>query len=132
MGILGKRGNSPDIIDFTLLQKRGLIKKQRKARDILDLTAGQAVQQSLNEEISKQGSEAGASPLSFLDNLAGASSESGSYFDSENKGELSEEKSAEINTLRVKLEDLEYKLERLMEKFNKIGERLDEFEKKVS
>ena len=124
MGILGKKG--VETIDYTLLQKKGFIKKKEEqktpysvdSQGMVDLTGNAAKTDSMSADSS-------SSPFGFLDSLAGASSSnsSASHFDS-NGG-------VEINAIRIKIDDLEYKLSNLLEKLALIESKLDNFERKV-
>ncbi len=133
MGILKKR--SPDI-DFTLLQRRGIIRKPKDMKDVLDLTANSRAS-PLDAQV-LQTQTAAASPFSFLDAPATSAA---SFFDnnssapsasSQSLGVVSAEKLAEIDNLKVQIENLEFKLERLLEKFDSISLKLTEFERKVT
>ncbi|MEK6893528.1 MAG: hypothetical protein AABX07_04960 [Nanoarchaeota archaeon] len=151
MGFLKK--SSPDI-DFTLLQKRGIIRKPKEVKDVLDLTAKQAVGQ-LEAQVSQ--TQTAASPFSFLDTAGGAASFFNNNGSSVNSSAVSAEKLAEIDnvknsginsgacseflntskienflSLKVQIDNLEFKLERLLEKFDGVSLKLAEFERKIT
>ena len=117
MGLFRKKQG--DILDITLLKKRGIIKKSEIAplsssinpkTGFLDLTA-------LPSNTKPPAPSASAPPsqdlFGFLD--ASASQEMSSQIAS-----TPPENSLEVQSLRVKIEDLEYKLERLLEKISAI------------
>lgn len=129
-----------DTYDYTLLQKRGLLKKEeikssgvKVTRDGYFELGGGA--ENLKEEIQSAGanlagnSPAGEqSPLSFLDAFAASASNSdGKNFNAEI---AADDKTAQH--LAVKLDDLEYKLERFLERLEKIEARVLRFEQRVT
>ena|SRR3989344_9606173 len=125
--------------DYTLLQKRGLLKKEEAKRSGVKVTkdgyfelGGNA--ENLKEEIQSAGANLAGNfpadeknPLSFLDTFA-ASVSSNSDGQNFNSGSAADDKS--VQHLNVKLEDLEYKLERFLERLEKIEERILKFEQK--
>lgn len=102
---------SDEVIDYTYLQKRGLLKlpKEQETNEnkVIDYTSSNPV----NPIASSNESTTNSNPL-------------GSFFDSANAFQNtsptntsnSTSNSDEIATLRVKLDDLEYKFERAMER----------------
>ena len=132
MGWFRKR-RGEDVIDLTDLYKRGLLKSQEVTEestsdgDLVDFSSSGGV--GGGESSSSSGSE-GASALGFLSNLAGAGSSAGessdpSYGSYTNKlKEARRSNLAEFNTMRIKLEDLEYKLDRFIERIDKMEEKL--------
>jgi len=129
--ILGKKRGVD--IDFTLLQKKGLIKKQLEKKSqwkvnksgFIELapSPGEMINPSntsnlgfLENMVNKQNISAAASdtnPLrGFFDNSSGLNPLSPPTLDDSQK--------SDFNTLKVKLDDLEYKLERLLERIDKL------------
>jgi hypothetical protein len=94
-----------DFIDFTMLQKRGLLNNEEQSEqseDVIDLTApsgGTATSET-----------SGASALSFFDNPSALSS------GSSGSSTASPSSSMEVSDLKVRLENAEYKLERALER----------------
>ena len=132
-----------DFIDYTYLQKRGIIKKEedkpsgvKMTNDgFLDLNNSApetAVSAYPNNDIlgsltgvaetSSNSSAENNNPLSFFDNV---SSNSASTIPS-NSGE-----NLEVQGLKLKIDDLEYKLSNLLEKMAEISSKLAEFEERV-
>lgn len=97
-----------EIIDFTHLKKRGLIKETQEitqpSQEFLDMTSQQQTQNQ--------------NPLSFLDALATNTSQN----------TTSQTNNSELT---IKLENLEYQLERLTEKLSTIEEKIAKFEERV-
>src|SRR3989344_5442398 len=132
MGILRKR-DKIDVIDFTDLQKRGILKQDfsnnfdssdySDGDGTLDFTKqGNFLSRKSDSSNGSSGSSAVSSgSFDFLGNLAGASTSSVSNV-SENSG-------LEFQGLKNKFEDLEYKFERLMEKLTEIETKILNFEK---
>jgi len=94
--------NRKEVVDLTILAKRGLIKPEAEEVDYKDLTPIPA-------------DETG---LSFLGNLAGA-------------GGGTEVEKLHLNSERNKIEDIEFKLDLLSRKLNSMIDRLDLTEKKI-
>jgi len=116
MGLFGESG---DIIDYTLLKKRGLLKIPEKKEeeknykvvgDVLDFSA-------LPKTGAKNADSVALNPLANFDSFS---------FESVNKANanIPEADAKESNALRIKVEDIDYKLERLIERLNKIEEKL--------
>ncbi|MBI3334825.1 hypothetical protein HYZ97_05035 [Candidatus Pacearchaeota archaeon] len=110
--MFSKRGD--EFIDYTLLQKRGLLKQKEQALQnqvgndgMLDLTASSPTASSGN-------------PFDMLSTLASSSPSSTPSALPTGSPDL------EVQGLKNKLEDVEYKLERLMERLMRIDSRLDE------
>ena len=140
MGLLKKSG-SVDVIDIPELQKKGVLKRAgyekyeramtkenasgiKMTAGFVDLTS-LANQQTENLQenntqplnlFSSQESQ-NNSPFAMLDNVARANNQESSYFSNNAQG-------LDVNTLKVKIDDLEYKLERLIEKIARIEESL--------
>ena len=129
MGILRKR-DKIDVIDFTDLQKRGILKQDFSNNfDSSDYSDGDGTLDftkqgnflSRKSDSSNGSSAVSSGSFDFLGNLAGASTSSVSNV-SENSG-------LEFQGLKNKFEDLEYKFERLMEKLTEIETKILNFEK---
>lgn len=132
-----------DIIDYTYLQKRGLVKKSEPVSPLgasvtkdgfielennsnnigNDFTSNVDVNLPVPEQT--QNSEGGL--FGFMDNP----SPSGSFFANAESPKPAEQ-NLEVNGLKLKIDDLEYKLGNLIEQFTKIETKLLEFERKVS
>ena len=110
MGLFKKKGI--DVLDLTLLQKRGILKVPEE-KD-LDLTRPFAQSSSSLAQNSTESSAFG-----FLDNLASNSSASNSAPSFNNS-----DSNLEVQGLKNKLEDFEYKLERLLERLDSIETKL--------
>ena len=154
-------GESPDLIDYTALEKRGLIKKKEQEKlpapmskdGFLDFSA--LSQEQINKitnagQISKNTtaqpssifpespSNKASSFTSFWDTLPGQTNQSTVQTTSQetpyynsSSYPSSSDNLPDISSLKVKLEDLEYKLERLNEKLELITSKLFNFENKV-
>jgi hypothetical protein len=110
MGFLNKKKNSVDVIDFTNLQKRGIIKKKEENYEIgFSKPSVQQPSSSTNN-------------FGFLNSLAGANS-SGNFQKSTNNFP---DKNNELNEMRIKMEDNEFKLNNLVEKVNELEAKLRE------
>ena len=121
--------SSVDVLDFTKLQKKGLLKvPERKAEQrvrvnsqgyidlgISNLSNTTSPVQENTQSYSGSEGGSGASALGFLDSLASASSPSDSSVYSG-----SGDSSLDIQGLKNKIEDLEYKLRVLEDKIAKI------------
>lgn len=112
MGLFKKE--SGDIIDYTLLQKKGILKLPKQKEEVIDLTKNLNSNDSTNQT-------GNISPFGFLDSLAGASGQTNSV----NAGFQTSNDNSEINALKLKIDDLEYKLARLTEKLDKVNSFLD-------
>lgn len=121
MGFFKKDG--ADVIDFTLLQKKGLLRDSdvdnSSSNEVLDLT-------KINTNSGISNSTAGdvGNPFDMLSSLASVSSSTGPTYPSSNSYPNSD--NSDMQNLRVKLDDLEYKFERLMEKIGKLEDELRE------
>ena len=122
--MFGKGKN--DVIDFTALQKRGLIKKEEPKKSELQITKDGYInlsqnkeQEIISNEISPQNN-----PFDMLNSLAAA----GNSAESENPFQTSQSaqqnSSIDFQHLSVKLDDLEYKLERLIDKIAEIEAKI--------
>ena len=101
-----------DFLDLTLLQKRGLLKIKEEP--------GQNIENEYADLTPPTASvEPSAPSFDFLDSLAGTSNPPSL------QAPHSENSSADIQHLNVKLEDLEYKLERFLERIEKLELKLN-------
>ncbi|HIG51833.1 TPA: hypothetical protein EYQ19_00145 [Candidatus Pacearchaeota archaeon] len=110
MGFLNRKKNSVDVIDFTNLQKRGIIKKKEENSEI-DFS-----------KPSVQRPSSSTNDFGFLSSLAGANS-TGNPQESANN--FSNKKN-ELNEIKIKMEDNEFKLNNLVEKVNELEAKLRE------
>ncbi len=134
-----KKESGVDVLDLTLLQKRGLLKIPQVERrsDIIDLTMqlpsppSMPAPPSLPQPItplptffdsipspSASSTPVADNPFGMLDTLASASSAA-----SPTGGSVD---SLAFNALKLKLDDVEFKLERLVEKFSLLDEKLQQ------
>ncbi len=88
-----------NVIDLTILQKRGILKKQ--------------------EEKTSEPKSKSSDAFGFLDSLASSSSD-------ESKTSID---SSEISHLKVKIGDFEYKLDRLLERLVILEDKIKGFKK---
>ena len=145
--VLGRKRGAD--IDFTLLQKKGLIKKSPVTK-----RTGWKVDKSgfiempnpgafINSDSGKEdsaGTNATPSNIGFLENMVGKQefgsvdpNPLGGFFDNPlgfsppespsppSLGNNLSVSNSEVESLKVKLDDLEYKLERLLERLDKLG-----------
>ena len=127
MGFLGR--DQGDVLDLTMLAKRGILKKksltERTPVDVVDLTS--MVPTVATHTPSSVSSE--PSPLSLFDAIT---SQTNVFASPQPTTELTrEKKDLELQTLQVKLDDLEYKLGRFMDRMESVERRLLEFENKT-
>jgi len=136
MGILRKRG--PDTLDYTLLQKKGFIKKPAEKKmpfkidqkGMVDFTSSNQDVFSGNFANSETNAEK-PSPFNFLDDLARSSINSSAGNDFSTSNSALSLNSVEMNALKIKIDDLEYKLSQLIEKLSLIESKMNGFEDKV-
>ena len=102
-----------DVLDLTLLQKRGLLKIKKEYNGQTAVVNKEGYE-DLTQPVKANG-EISSSPLSFLDGLAGVSN---SIVNSDRTSD-----NVELKDLRVKMEDIEYKLEKLIERLVKMEEK---------
>ncbi len=114
MGIFRKE---VEVLDLTLMQKKGILKTQKTnhAPDIVDLTQN-SVQSIGPSQVAPQQS---SSPFDFLDLAASSASQSAP--------QLSPSQTpTDVEDLKVKLDNIEYKLERFVEKLEKFEEKISQ------
>ena len=138
MGLFRKKG--PEIIDYTLLEKRGFIKKSKEKKLPFKINSGGCIELAEGGRISKSEETAtnninkeNQNPFNFLDNIARASSDSTTFVNNDVVGmnDSNSNLPSEFNSMKVKMDDLEYKLETFIEKLNLIEEKIANFERKV-
>lgn len=140
MSLFNKKG--PEIVDYTLLEKKGLLKKRKEKKLPFKINSGGFVEFGAGSEsniadefVKERNNSESQSPFSFLDNLAGAASASAPALENEkdlsNTPGVNDYLSSDVNTLKVKIDDLEYKLERFIEKLSAIEEKIANFERKT-
>ena len=126
MGLIKKRG--VETIDYTLLQKRGFIKKPEEKKNAFKVDSSGMIDLTGNAAISTDNNQANANinsnPFGFLDSLAQGSSNVSASPSLNNDN-------PEISALKIKIDDLEYKLSQLIEKLSKVESKLGNFENKV-
>ena len=122
MGVF-KKG---DVIDYTLLQKKGLLPKAKEVKSPYKVQAGNIVDLTPNAEVQQTAPStsdfASSNPFGFMDMSAVASSAQSTSTNADNSN---------LSAMQIKIEDLEYKLERFLEKLSLIESKLSDFERKV-
>lgn len=113
----------PEIIDYSMLQKRGLIEEQKpESPELVDLRP--------KTSLTKANNSTSNSSFDFLSSLAGAgsSAESNStpMADSLRDARRKLGFNAEVNQLKVQMDNLDFKMNNLMDKINEINQRLRE------
>lgn len=138
MALIKRRGL--DTIDYTLLQKKGFIKKPAEKKSlfnvnssgIVDFTSVAKENNALSSSQATVQSEP-SSPLSFFDSFsqnAGTIANSGSEISTATN--FLNQSDSEVNFLKIKIDDLEYKLAQLVDKLSLIECKLGNFESKIS
>jgi len=123
--MFGKGKN--DVIDFTALQKRGLIKKEEPKKSDLQMTKDGYINLSQRKEQEITSNEIALqnnNPFDILNSLASAANSTGEDENFITNQQPSPVQSIEFKHLSVKLDDLEYKIERLMEKIAEIEAKI--------
>ena len=146
MGIFSKKGKG-DTIDFTYLQKRGLLpppkhrytaKLPTSSDGVVDFRNIASSESSTSTQTSSSSSDSGA--FGFLANMASAATPAETQKPAETSFPSIEgfdtsgdpikaarrARLAEFNSMKVKLEDLEYKLERSLERIAQLESQLSE------
>ena len=152
MSIFGKKVKG-ETIDFTYLQKRGLLKPPRhtykvnlptSSDGVVDFRGLATSQQTQPSEQLPQQSQESSGAFGFLANLAGSApaeqTSSGIDFPAAASGfgadtgvehqdrvrEARRARLAEFNSMKVKIDDLEYKLERSLERIAQLESQIRE------
>ena len=133
----------PDI-DFTLLQKRGIIKKAKEKKLPFKINKDgmiELIQQNnipnelINKSISSDslGSGMAANPFGFLGSIVSGNNDKGeqSYYGNNETDTGNDDSSKKLNSVKIKLDDLEYKLEKFLERLSMIEAKLENFERKT-
>lgn len=115
MGLIRK--SQPDM-DYTLLQKKGILKKSVEEKLPFKMTKEGDIDLTHLDNSSNSGMA--ANPFGFLDSLAGASALDSPLSSSNNN---SSDADSDISTLKIKIDDLEYKLARLIERLESLESR---------
>jgi len=159
MGLFGKRGDSADIIDYTELQKRGILKlKMPEKREDLKMDAEgfvdfSAINNTQNPASATDAfsglstsSSVGLSANSGSNSTADSSSAFSNFFGdmgavaasapsaldaASSQPQITLEMPAEFSNFKIKVDDLEFKLDRLIDKFTLIEDKLKEIENKA-
>jgi len=125
MGFFGKKNNK-EVIDFTELQRRGVIREQsvKNEPDVVDLSSISG---------SSVNSESSSNPAGdFLSSLAGVGASEGANFGSSVTDSLRDARARnvnpQINEIKIKVEDNEYKLKDLSEKILELERKLREIQ----
>jgi len=124
MGLFSKRRS--EVVDLSDMQRRGLLPTspppEADERGIVDF--------SKSSQTIPQSSSTPTINMDFLSSLAGAgvnssSANSGSVTDSLRDARKRNHESAEINELRLKLEDNEYKMRNMSDKIRELEEKIN-------
>ena len=99
-----------EVLDLTLLQKKGILKVKEIEKEEIDLTKPQASSVMTTETV--------GSTFDFLDNAQINSNQN--YLQTPPP----QASSPDLQDLKVKLENLEYKFERFLERLEKFEEKL--------
>lgn len=111
---MGFFGND-EVIDYTLLHKRGLLKlpAQEKKDEVIDYTNTSSV--SAANPVSSPPSSSQSNPLGGFFDMTSVANSSQSESNSSPPTILASS-SDEVSSLRVKVDDLEYKIDRLLDR----------------
>jgi TolA-binding protein len=139
MGLFRKKGKS-DTLDFTELEKRGIIRPspamETNNDGIVDFASSSSPSTSSTPPNTSSSTSSGSSPLGFLSSLASASTTTttttqespGPITDSLRTARHRQQTNAEVNELKIKLEDNDYKLSNLADKIRELEEKINSFE----
>ncbi len=142
MGLLRKKSSGADLLDYTMLQKKGFIKKSKERQlpykldksGALDLTQPTMAAAAASFDLTPTpaatpagGASEEGSSLGFLGSLAGA----GSSESSQQSAGANEEVSKALGALKIKVEDVEFKFERLLDKIAQLESKLEHVERKI-
>jgi hypothetical protein len=130
-----------DLIDYTYLQKRGLIKKEEIKPEGIKITNDGFIDLNNSTENDSSYSSSGGDLLSSLAGASGNTNNVGetagvlSLFDNvssnTSSSSVNTDSSLEVQGLKLKIDDLEYKINSLLEKIEQVSFKLLEFEKKA-
>jgi hypothetical protein len=146
MGLFGKKKSSGGTIDFTYLQKRGLLPEQKQHKysvkmpttndGMVDL--GALANTNSNSTISNSNATESSGAFGFLSNLAGSTPSiqpensrlsSTSEVPTEAIREVRQKRLVEFNAMKLKIDDLEYKLERSLERIAQLESNIEQFKR---
>jgi len=133
---------SIDTIDYTYLQKKGFIKKREgkkppfkvDSKGMIDFTTMENDSLGNSQKITDNNSN---NPFSFLNNISEASKDNQSNTTNPLSDSFSTSASnisdgnAEINSVKIKIDDLEFKLAQLVDKLSLIEGKLENFERRI-
>ncbi len=123
---LFKKERGVDVVDYTLLQKKGLLRRvPRPAAPSPSLSPSPP---SLSSSPATLSSES-VSPFSFFDSVASSAATSSFSSDTSSSGLQS---GPDVGNLKIKVDDVEYKMERLLERLALIECKLNSYEQKVT
>jgi len=113
---------SPNTIDLTKLQKRGILQRSEKiarsqsstSEEAIDLTP-QTKKESLNSTLQSENS---LNPFELLQNLANTPQTPKESF-------FQQQPPLDLSHIKIKIEDLEYKIDKFLERLQKIEEKLE-------
>ncbi len=136
MGILRR---NRDFIDFTELQKRGLIKKSKEnlpnnmkvnSDGTIEFIAPQESTTNVVGNTSNSIANV-SSPFGFLDSFASAATNTQGEGKENNLSNLVNQSPCDLNQVKLKLDDFDFKLGKLMERIEKMESKLLDFESRV-
>jgi hypothetical protein len=140
MGIFGREG---EVIDYTLLEKKGLLRAPKKKKPeiefkteegFVDFTSIPHQTGTIEPSVSVTAAPEPVPDLGFLNEMAGVGASSSSSLTNEtpnlssNDGEI-KARLLELNAMKIKIEDLDYKVEKFIEKMDRIEELLQQLDK---
>lgn len=113
MGLLGRKNDDFELLDLTLLRKKGILKIPEE-KDVVDFSQIPASQDVSMPNMPSLDPAIESNPFGFLDSVAQASSSASTGIPN----------SSDANAMKIKLDDFEYKLERLSERLERIESKL--------
>lgn len=127
MGIFGKKN---DVIDFSYLQKRGVLRereaREKESNDVVDFrpSVNQGSESSVSSNSSGSSGERNFPDMGFLSGLASAST-SGSNEGPTPVPTFNGDSELAMNEMKLRLEDSEYKIELLEGKIRELEKKLE-------
>ena len=125
MGFFKKKSPSSELIDFTEMYKRGLMKKPSESTSTEVVDMG-----SSGSSSSGSSSSSASSDLGFLSNLAGAGDSPGPVTSGLRVARKMHQENAQVNEMKLKLEDNEYKIRKLHEKVKELDMKIRNLEER--
>ncbi len=122
-----------DYVDYSLLKKKGLIKAQQDNLNSIKTDGGFIDFTSIKNETQSSPANATSTEtptnnnFAFLADMAGVGSSSSTNNNNQTTQLEVDNNNLEfkdVNSLKVKIDDMEYKLERFIERINKLEEQL--------